>query len=153
MVSLIYIYSNQHLLIINLGIWSVITKFLDPVVKDKVQFCSQEELQKFIGADQLPISLGGTNTHEYKYKTPSAAEVATKPQDAEYERLSAERKELAYEFLDKSQEWIDGKPVEAERDALAQKLSDNFRELSAYNWSPSYYHRNGFIQNFDDAHF
>ncbi|KXN65973.1 CRAL/TRIO domain-containing protein [Conidiobolus coronatus NRRL 28638] len=135
------------------SIWSIVAKFLDPAVKDKIQFCSQEELQKFIAADQLPISLGGANTHEYKYQLPSAAEVATKPQDAEYERLIAERKELAYTFLSKSQEWVDGKSVEAERDALAQKLSENFRELSPYIWSPSYYQRNGFIQNFDEAHF
>ncbi|KXN69342.1 CRAL/TRIO domain-containing protein [Conidiobolus coronatus NRRL 28638] len=135
------------------SIWSVITSFLDPVVKDKVQFCSQEDLQKFIATNQLPVSLDGTNTHEYNYKTPSIEEASTKFQDAEYERLMAERKELAYAFLGKSQEWVDGKSVEDDRDALAQKLSENFRELSPYIWSPSYYHRNGFIQNFDEAYF
>jgi hypothetical protein len=77
----------------------------------------------------------------------------TKPHDEEYNRLTAEREDLFRSFTDKTQEWLDGSPVEAERDILAQKLSDNFRELSPYVWSPAYYHRNGFIQNFDDAHF
>ncbi|KXN69343.1 CRAL/TRIO domain-containing protein, partial [Conidiobolus coronatus NRRL 28638] len=127
------------------GIWSVITSFLDPVVKDKVQFCSQEDLQKFIAPDQLATRLGGTNTHEFNYKTPKKEEVMTKPHDAEYNRLTVEREELFSSFTDKTREWLDGSPVEAERDTLAQKLSENFRELSPYIWSPAYYHRNGFI--------
>ncbi|KXN69344.1 CRAL/TRIO domain-containing protein, partial [Conidiobolus coronatus NRRL 28638] len=125
------------------GIWSIVSSFLDPVVKEKIQFLSESDLKNFISPDQLPVRLGGKNTHTYKYSTPSEEETRVKPHDDEYVRLKAERKKLAYEFLDKSQEWVNGAPVEAERDELAQKLCNNFRALAPYTWSPSYYHRMG----------
>jgi hypothetical protein len=136
-----------------IGIWSIVSSFLDPVVKEKIQFLSESDLKKFISPDQLPVRLGGTNNHKYKYSMPSEEDSRVKPQDDEYIRLKSERKKLAYEFLDKSQEWVNGAPVETERDELAQKLSENFRALAPYMVSPSYYHRMGFVKNFDDVKF
>jgi hypothetical protein len=136
-----------------IGIWSIISTFLDPIVKDKVQFRSEKELQNFISKDQLPIGLGGVSLDEYDYKTPALDEVVLKPQDANYYHLKAERKDLFYDFLKTTQEWINGKSVELERDIIAQKLSNNFRALAPYTWRPSYYHRKSYISSFGDACF
>jgi len=45
------------------AVWTIVSPWIDPITKSRIEFCKVKELLQYIDADQLPSDLGGTRTY------------------------------------------------------------------------------------------
>jgi hypothetical protein len=128
------------------GIWKIIRGWLDPVVANKVQFCSNvDELQQWIPRGQIMKELGGDEDYTYTYVEPVEGENKRMQDTATRDAIKSERAELAKSYESETLAWIAGQDAGEGRTKLAQRLSENYWKLDPYVRSRSLYDRTGVI--------
>jgi hypothetical protein len=128
------------------GIWKIIRGWLDPVVANKVQFCSGvDELQQWIPRNQIMKELGGDENYTYTYVEPVEGENKRMEDTATRDTIRSERAELAKSYESQTLAWMSGENVGESRTQLAQRLSENYWKLDPYVRSRSLYDRTGVI--------
>lgn len=135
------------------GIWKVIRGWLDPVVANKVHFTnSAKEMEEFIPMKHIPKDLDGEEDWTYSYVEPAEGE-NDKLKDAETrERLLAARAGLYREYEEATLEWIqnpDGDKaaeIKARRNAIADRLREDYWNVDPYLRARSYYDRIGVLE-------
>ena len=128
------------------GIWKIIRGWLDPVVANKVQFCSNvDDLQQWIPRSQIMKELGGDEDYSYKYIEPVAGENKRMEDTATRDTFRSERAELAKSYESETLAWIAGEDVGEARTRIAQRLAENYWKLDPYVRSRSLYDRTGVI--------
>ncbi|KAL2260483.1 hypothetical protein VTK26DRAFT_5503 [Humicola hyalothermophila] len=143
------------------GIWKVIRGWLDPVVANKVHFTNNaKEMEEFIDMKHIPKDLDGEEDWTYSYVEPSADENEKLKDTATRDRLLAARSALYKEFDDATLEWIraaagdeeggsgSGKTVaeiKARREAIAERLREDYWVVDPYLRARSYYDRTGVL--------
>ena len=132
------------------AIWNIIKGWLDPVVASKIHFTKHDkDLEQYIPKSQIMNELGGEEAWEYKYVEPAPGEDALMQEEAPRKKLQEERTIDVLEFQKKTFEWIAkgaDDSVRRERDAIAQKLHDNYWQLDPYIRARTIYDRVGMIQ-------
>lgn len=128
------------------GIWKIIRGWLDPVVANKVQFCSGvDELQQWIPRSQIMKELGGDENYSYTYVEPVEGENKRMEDTATKETIKSERAELAKSYESQTLAWMSGEDVGESRMQLAQRIAENYWKLDPYVRSRSLYDRTGVI--------
>lgn len=133
------------------GIWSIVKRWLDPVIAAKITFTGGSDLTKYIPKENLQKSYGGKDDWEYKYFEPVAGENdhADDEKKVEEER---DREDLLQRYQKLTVEWVGldaesaaGKEKNAERDAVVKELQQNYWRLDPYRRARTYYHRSGVL--------
>lgn len=105
------------------AVWKIIKGWLDPVVASKIHFTKNtKDLEKFLDKKNIPKDLGGEDAYEPTYIEPTAENTATRPLDAEYEKLVAERERLLLVFFETTIAWINAKTPEESTKLLNAKI-------------------------------
>ncbi|KAI1122043.1 CRAL-TRIO domain-containing protein [Nemania abortiva] len=135
------------------GIWRIIRGWLDPVVASKIHFTNNvKELEEFIAIDKIPDEMDGTSGWSYKYIEPIPGENDKMKDTATRDKLIQERESLYQEYESKTIEWIHEddaakrKAIKSERNAIAQKLREQYWRLDPYIRSRTLYDRIGVIK-------
>ena len=132
------------------AIWNIIKGWLDPVVAGKIHFTKHDkDLEQYIPKSQIMHELGGEEAWEYKYVEPVPGENALMQEEAPRKKLQEERTVDVLEFQKKTFDWIAkgaDDSLRRERDAIAQKLYDNYWQLDPYIRARTIYDRVGMIQ-------
>ncbi|KAI2634563.1 CRAL-TRIO domain-containing protein [Xylaria nigripes] len=135
------------------GIWRIIRGWLDPVVASKVHFTNNlEDLEKFIDKDKIPDEMEGTSGWNYEYIEPVPGENDKMKDTKTRDLLLKERETLYEDFENKTMEWIHEDDatkctaIKSERNAIAQKLREQYWKLDPYIRSRSLYDRIGVIK-------
>lgn len=122
--------------------WRIIRGWLDPVVASKIDFASNiSELADFVPKSQIIEELGGDEDWTYKYIEPAEGENAKMEDKEGKEKVLEERKELVKEYEAETIRWINGEDRTEARNALAQKLGNNYWALDPYVRARSLYDR------------
>ncbi|KXS15297.1 CRAL/TRIO domain-containing protein [Gonapodya prolifera JEL478] len=150
------------------GVWKIISPWIDPVVRSKIQFCSGAELPTWIDKDRLPKSLGGG--FEYTYVKADEKEVERNKRVAA-DRAGKEKAEREWrEAWDgvrrATREWIIAgdeldsiTETETEKEPLARAydaakklrsdavdaVTEKYRGYHPYIVVPTLYNRNGML--------
>ncbi|KAI0503338.1 CRAL-TRIO domain-containing protein [Xylaria bambusicola] len=135
------------------GVWRIIRGWLDPVVASKVHFTNNvKDLEEFIDKDKIPDEMEGTSGWSYEYIEPVRGE-NDKMSDVETrDKLIKEREAIYEEFENKTIEWIHEEDatkrtaVKSQRNAIAQKLREQYWRLDPYIRSRTLYDRIGVIK-------
>ncbi|KAJ1959848.1 phosphatidylinositol transfer protein csr1 [Dipsacomyces acuminosporus] len=132
------------------GIWSVISPFIDPVVKSKIVMAKTvKDIEPYIDMDQLICEVGGKKEFDYKYILPSSAENA-RMADADGRRAAEEEFVKAIDrYGQLTLEWIrDGRAadVEASRQSARDELRAAAVGLDPFVRASTLYSRFGFIK-------
>ncbi|KAJ6444742.1 CRAL/TRIO domain-containingprotein [Purpureocillium lavendulum] len=134
------------------GIWKIISGWMDPVIRGKVNFTyGRVDLEKFIAPEQLIKELDGDEDWEYKYIEPVPGENDLMKDTETRDRILKERKDLASQFEVATQKWIKAEGNEAdelrdERNRLAAELRNNYWKLDPYVRARSVLDRWGVLQ-------
>ncbi|KAK4149102.1 phosphatidylinositol transfer protein CSR1 [Chaetomidium leptoderma] len=134
------------------GIWKVIRGWLDPVVANKVHFTNNaKEMEEFIPMKHIPKDLEGEEDWTYQYVEPVEGENAKMDDTNTRDRLLAARAILFKEYEQATLEWIQNPEgdktaeIKARRDALANKLREDYWNVDPYLRARSYYDRIGVL--------
>ena len=141
--------------------WTVIRRWLDPVVESKIHFIKHDDdLAQFIDVSVIPKRLNGPQP-DFKYIPPTPedkAMVAAFRADKHGRKIArgAHRK-AARHYLDITLRWARGDESDtllAERKEATRKLRDAFEQLVPYVNTRTHYHRIGLINEpiFDIAY-
>ena len=130
------------------GIWSIIKGWLDPVVASKVHFTKNvEELEAFVERSHIIKELGGDDPWTYDYVQPRPGENDQMSDTSTKERLLDERAAMVKDFERLTQEWIkEPQAVEQRRGELAERLRSGYWQLDPYIRARSLYDRTGVIR-------
>ena len=128
-----------------IGIWSIIKGWLDPVVASKFHFTRNvEELEAFIERNHIPKELGGDDPWQYQFVEPKLGENDQMKDETTKQRLLSERAELVKDFEKTTQEWIkEPQAVQQKRAELAERLRSGYWQLDPYLRARSLYDRTG----------
>lgn len=128
-------------------IWKIIKGWLDPVVAQKVHFCSNvEELSEWIPKSRIMKELGGEEAYTYSYAEPREGENARMAQEAgTKDKMLEERRELVKSYEHETISWVQGQDQGEGRTRLAQRLAENYWRLDPYVRARSLYDRTGVI--------
>ena len=139
-------------------IWNIVKNWLDPVVASKVVFTkSLKDLEKFINVQNIPECLGGedefdldhfpiTDIQEWEKYDSKLKDTQTR------DKLLAERKQIAEEFIQTTINWIEAKDKEISQKFLQEKikqsklLTENYIALDPYVRSRSQFDIDGTIK-------
>ncbi|KAH7129805.1 CRAL-TRIO domain-containing protein [Dactylonectria estremocensis] len=143
------------------GLWSVIKRWLDPVVVSKIHFTSgKEDLTRFIPKDHLQTRYGGNDKWEYNYIDPVPGENELVELEEKRAEIQAERNDLLQQFDLLTIEWACLEPGSAvakekviERDHLVKQIQSNYWKLDPYIRARTYYHRAGVVNAACEADF
>lgn len=128
------------------GIWKVIRGWLDPVVANKVHFCSNvDDLQQWIPRNQISKELGGDEDYTYKYPEPTEGENQCMQDTAAKDSIKSERAELVKSYESETLSWASGEDAGEGRTRLAQRIAENYWRLDPYVRARSLYDRSGVI--------
>lgn len=135
-------------------IWNIIKNWLDPVVASKVLFTKvNEDLLKYISADQLPKYLGGSNEVDLDhYHKPDAANDVKMEDHETAKQIMEKRQQLIAKFIEATVHWIEADSKEDSQRFLEEKLgisaqiSHNYLELDPYVRSRSACDTNGILK-------
>lgn len=135
-------------------IWNIIKNWLDPVVASKVIFTkANDDLQKYISADQLPKYLGGTNEIDMEHYCKPDAANDVKMQDHETAKLIMDkRQQMITQFIEATVKWIEADTKEEsqrfreEKLGISAQISHNYLELDPYVRSRSACDTNGVLK-------
>ncbi|UNI21435.1 phosphatidylinositol transfer protein csr1 [Purpureocillium takamizusanense] len=134
------------------GIWKMISGWMDPVIRSKVNFTyGSKDLDQFIAPEQLLKELGGEEDWDYTYLEPVPGENDLMKDTETRDRILKERKELASQFEVATQKWIKAEGTQAEelkdeRNRLAAELRANYWRLDPYVRARCVLDRQGVIQ-------
>ena len=133
-------------IIANLGIWSIIKGWLDPVVASKIHFTrSIADLEKFIPKSQIIKELEGPHEFEWKYIEPPADENEIMKDTAARDKILEERQGMESRFEEATRKWIAGEDVADERNKIVAELHENYWKLDPYIRARTVYDRMGMI--------
>ncbi|CAF3188726.1 unnamed protein product [Rotaria socialis] len=135
------------------GCWAIISKWLDPAIRDEIQFVRNEaELAKYIDPSLLPRGLNGAQP-DFEYIPPTAndeAMAAAFIADVEGKtNARANHQQAAQHFLNITLQWTHddtNTTLLAERIVAAKRLRDAFETLVPYVNTRTHYHRIGAIK-------
>ncbi|KAI8322996.1 CRAL/TRIO domain-containing protein, partial [Martensiomyces pterosporus] len=131
------------------GIWSVISPFIDPVVKSKIVMAkSAQEIAPYIDLDSLPGEVGGKKQFDYKYILPTPEESACMA-DAEARRSAEGAFVSAVDrYEQETRRWLEAKGdgVESSRRSAKDELRTAAVNLDPYVRAHTLYSRLGFIK-------
>lgn len=135
-------------------IWSIIKRWLDPVVAAKVCFTqNSNDLQQFFETEILPEELSGNVIiDEQHFPIPDGTDDKRLTDIDSKETLRLKRTALIDKFLSNTQEWlkcdspIKDSEIQAERLQISQDLVLNYRQLDQYIRSRSTYDVNGMLK-------
>ncbi|KAH6879516.1 CRAL-TRIO domain-containing protein [Thelonectria olida] len=135
------------------GIWSVIKRWLNPVIASKIHFTNgTKELKRFISAENLQKCYGGQDNWEYKYIGPEPGENQPLLSEEKGAKIQNERNELVQQFEQMTIDWtcadegsVEAKEKDKERSELVNELRDNYWKLDPFIRAKTYYHRVGVI--------
>ncbi|KAI9723576.1 MAG: hypothetical protein M1812_000876 [Candelaria pacifica] len=139
----------------DLGIWSIIKGWLDPVVASKVHFTKNvEELDHYVPRSHIPKELGGEEDWAYQYVEPTASENERMADRDRKDSLLQEREALFREFETATLAWI-GESVASDefrglqnrRDNIAGNLRANYWRVDPYIRARTLYDRLGIISD------
>ncbi|EOO02027.1 putative phosphatidylinositol transfer protein csr1 protein [Phaeoacremonium minimum UCRPA7] len=135
------------------GIWKIIRGWLDPVVASKVHFTNNmKDMAEFIAPDRIIKELEGQEDWSYSYVEPVAGENDKLKDTATRDRLLAARELVVKEFEEATLQWIrhpaseKTAAIRAKREAVADKLRDDYWTLDPYLRARSFYDRIGVIK-------
>lgn len=138
------------------GIWSIVRKWLDPVVAAKINFSKNvKELSRYVTLDNIPKHIGGESPIEYEYLEPSENANGHVVDDETKDNILRQRNELIAEFRETTLEWIasvdhsKGGKLLKEKIALGKRLAHNYVELDPYVRNRSFYDRRGDLPDFN----
>lgn len=133
--------------------WRIIRGWLDPVVASKIHFTNNvKDLEEFIEKDKIPDEMEGTSGWEYEYIEPVHGENAKMSDTETRDKLLREREAIYEEYENKTIEWIHEEDaakraaIKAQRNAIAQKLREQYWRLDPYIRSRTLYDRIGVIK-------
>ncbi|KAK3305716.1 CRAL-TRIO domain-containing protein [Chaetomium strumarium] len=136
-----------------LGTVLVIRGWLDPVVANKVHFTNNaKEMEEFIPMKHIPKDLEGEEDWTYQYVEPVEGENDKLNDTETRDRLLAARQELYKEYEETTLEWIQNpegdkaSEIKARRNAIANKLREDYWNVDPYLRARSYYDRIGVLQ-------
>lgn len=137
------------------SVWAIIKGWIDPVVASKISFTKHEkDLLKFIDSDQIPQSMGGTSSFEYKWIPPVEGE-SRQVHDKEGKALkNKERNQLYAKFEELTVKWVTApdsktsRKYEDERNQVFNEIYDQYWHLDPYVRSRSILDRNGTLGQF-----
>lgn len=129
------------------GIWRIIKPWLDPVVAAKVNFPANiDDLAQFIDKSAIQEEMGGDSKYVYKYVEPVPGENDRMKDTATRDEILMEREALYAEYEAILKKWGEtDQNTDAERDAVAKKLAENYWRLDPYIRARSFYDRLGVI--------
>lgn len=137
------------------SVWAIIKGWIDPVVASKISFTkSEKDLLKFIDADQIPKSLGGTSPFEYKWIAPQEGESSFLTKTEERARLMKQRDELCDRFEKESFVWVTASDkaaiaaAEEAREKTQAALIEQYYRLDPYTRARTIADRNGSLGEF-----
>jgi hypothetical protein len=122
-------------------------------VANKVHFTNNaKEMEEFIPMKHIPKDLEGEEDWTYQYVEPVEGENDKLNDTETRDRLLAAREELYKEYEETTLEWIrnpDGdkaSEIKARRNAIANKLREDYWNIDPYLRARSYYDRIGVLQ-------
>ncbi|CAF3179541.1 unnamed protein product [Rotaria sp. Silwood2] len=135
------------------GCWAIISKWLDPAIRNEIQFVRNEvELASHIDPSVLPRKLNGAQS-DFEYIPPTAddeAMIATIRADVQGKaNAQVAHQEAARHYLNVTLQWArDGTNPNllAERAMAVMQLRNAFEKLVPYISTRTYYHRVGAIK-------
>ncbi|KAI7158184.1 CRAL/TRIO domain-containing protein [Hortaea werneckii] len=127
-------------------IWKIIKGWLDPVVAQKVHFCTNvDELSEWIPKSRIMKELGGDEAYTYTYVEPSEGENTQMQDHSAKTKWLDERTELVKSYEGETVNWVQGQDQGEGRTRLAQRLAENYWKLDPYVRARSLYDRTGVI--------
>ncbi|CAF3570399.1 unnamed protein product [Rotaria sp. Silwood1] len=143
------------------GCWTIINKWLDPTIRNEIQFVRTEvELTQRIDPSVLPKRLNGAQS-DFEYIPPTAddeAMIATIHADVQGKaNAQATHQKAARHYLNITLQWarsVTNPHILAERTMAAKQLRNAFEKLIPYISTRTHYHRIGAIkeQIFEDTY-
>lgn len=139
----------------NIGIWSVVKGWMDPVIASKVHFTRKTaDLVKFIPMECLESHLGGSDTWVYEYIEPVPGENDKMADVEKRAAVQEERDALANNFDSETSQWVVTSPGSEEcrertskRNDVAKQLFENYWRLDPYIRTRNYYDRMGALNS------
>ncbi|CAF1129330.1 unnamed protein product [Adineta ricciae] len=135
-------------------VWSVIRRWLDPVVESKICFLKNiDELKDYINPNVIPKRLQG-NHADFKYtpltKNDEVRLAAIHNDEQGKRQAQMEHRQAAKTYLDMTLKWAktqsgDEKSEEHERKKAADRLCTTYQQLMPYISTETHYHRTGMI--------
>lgn len=118
----------------------------------KVHFTNNvKDMQQFIEKDHVLKELGGDEDWEYKFIEPTPGDDDKLGDTATRDKLLAERKHLYREYEVATIDWIlnhegeKAKVLQAERNAIAERMRVDYWKVDPYLRARSLYDRNGLL--------
>ncbi|KAJ2078705.1 phosphatidylinositol transfer protein csr1 [Coemansia sp. RSA 988] len=150
--GILLIYVNSWLFS---GIWSLISPFIDPVVKSKIiMINSSSGFSPYIDPEHLISEIGGRKKFEYKYKLPSSEENNLMADTKARDEVEADFVRAVDDYEAATRKWLDAVTDNNEssssldafgRDEARNALRKSTIALDPYVRARTLYHRLGFI--------